>query len=174
MLPLKTLQRISMKTLALLIALTSLSAFASIGPQGRSTAILYDGSADANSLEKEFINVINNEGSSIAAGSAVILDVTVDDGASVIVDTTASMTPICIMVAACADNALCKCQTYGLGSALTDLSGGNAVAGAPFFLSQLSAGYVRTNTLGGVEIPAGVFYDAASATGSVEVFIKLK
>lgn len=161
--------------LTLVFAVASMPAFASNGTIGRSTALSYDGSADANSVEKEFINVINNEGSSIAAGSLVILDVTADDGASVIIDTSASQTPICVMVAACADNALCKCQTYGIyDSLLVDLTGGNAVAGAPFFLSQGNAGYSRTNTLGGVEIPAGVFYDAASATGSVQAFIKLK
>lgn len=160
---------------ALFFIAFALSAYADIGPSGRSASIKFDGTVDASSIENHYINVINNEGGSIAAGSAVILDATADDGASVIVDTTASQTPHCIMVAACADNALCLCQVQGkFSSALFDVRNGNAVAGAPFFLSTRTAGYIEKNTLGGVEIPAGIFYDAASASGAVEVFIKLR
>lgn len=161
--------------LTLLFAIVfSLSAFADNGPVGRSSAMKSDGTVDAATVENWFINVINNEGASIPAGSAVILDATVDDGVSVIIHAAASQTPHCIMVAACADNALCKCQTYGLSSALFDVLVGNAVAGAPFFLSTTSAGYISKQTVGSTELPAGVFYDAASASGSVEVFIKLR
>lgn len=159
----------------LFVLIFSLTAFAAKEPVGRSTAMKYDGTADANSLEKEFINVINNEGSSIAAGSLVILDVTADDGASVIVDTSSGQTPICVVVKACADNALCECQTYGLiDSVLTDLTGGNASAGGTAFISLTNAGYVKAGTVGGTEHPVGVFYDAVSATGAAQLFLKLK
>lgn len=166
-----------MKNLITLVfaAIFSLSAYADVGPKGHSTALKYDGTVDTSTLEKHFINVVNNKGSSIAAGSLVYLDVTADDGASVTTGTTDSQTPLCIMVAACADNAACSCQTYGLYSAaLFDAEGGNAVAGAPFFLSTANAGYISEGALGADNIPAGIFYDAASASAAVEVFIKLR
>lgn len=147
---------------------------ADVGPRGYSAAIKVDGTVDAATIEKHFINVINNEGASIPAGSVVQLDPSVDDGASVIIDNTASKVPLCVMVAACADNALCSCQTYGLGNVLFDAAGGNAVAGAAFFPATGGAGYVKAGTLGGVEIPVGMFYDAATASGTVEAFIKLR
>lgn len=164
------------KFLVSILALAfSMTAFAAIEPVNRSTNIKYDGSADEATLEKEFINVINNEGSTIAAGSVVILDATADDGASVIVDTSAGQTPICVMVSSCADNKLCQCQTYGLiDSALIDLSGGNASAGGTAFISQTTAGYMAAGTIGGTEHPVGVFYDAVTATGSAQLFLKLK
>lgn len=153
----------------------TLTAYADIGLVNRSANIKYDGSVDASTEEKRFINVINNEGGTIAAGSLVIMDVTVDDGTSVVVDNSASQTPHCIMVAACSDNKLCKCQTYGrYSSALYASVNGNAVAGAPFFNSTAAAGYIGEVVLGGVEIPGGIFLDAASATGAVEVFIKME
>lgn len=165
-----------MKMLTLIFAfILSMTAFSAIEPVNRSTNLKYDGSIDTATLEKEFINVVNNEGATIAAGAVVVLDLTADDGASVIIDASASQTPLCVMVASCADNALCKCQTYGkFDAALFDVTAGNAVAGAPFFNSTNNAGYISAGTLGASDIPAGVFYDAASASASVEVFIKLK
>lgn len=165
-----------MKMITLFLAIIiSMTAFSAIEPQNRSTNIKIDGTADASTLEKEFINVINNEGATIAAGQIVVADLTADDGASVIIDTSASQTPLCIMVASCADNALCKCQTYGkMDAALFSSTGGAAVAGAPFFISTASAGYIGTGALGNTDIPGGIFYDSAASSASVEVFIKLK
>lgn len=165
-----------MKIITFIFAfILSMSAFSAIELQNRSTNLKYDGTIDTATLEKEFINVINREGSTVAAGTIMVLDLTEDDGASVIVDGSASQTPICVMVASCADDALCKCQTYGkFDAALFDSTAGNATAGAPFFISTNNAGYIGAGTLGGVEIPGGVFYDSASASASVEVFLKLK
>jgi len=153
----------------------TLSAYSDIGPKGHGAAIKFDGTVDANTEEKHFINVINNEGSTIAAGSLVILDVASDDGASVVISTAASSQPLCVMVAACADNALCSCQTYGRNSAvLFDRKGSAAVAGAPFFNATSTQGYIKGGVYGGVDHPAGIFYDAATASGAMEVFIKLR
>lgn len=160
---------------AIAFALFTMTVFAAIEPVNRSTNLKADGTVDTSTLEKEFINVVNGEGSTIAAGSLVILDVTADDGATVIVDTSSGQTPICVMVDACADNKLCKCQTYGLyDSALVDLTGGNPAAGGTAFISLTNAGYLKAGTVGGTEHPVGVFYDAVSATGAAQVFLKLK
>ena len=166
-----------MKLFTLIIGVfIAFNAIASIGPKGHSTVMKVDGTADANSLEKEFINVINNEGSSIPAGAVVSLDASVDDGASVIIDTTAGLMPLCIMVNACADNALCLCQTYGLfDSALFHSGGGTATAGKPFYLSTRTAGYIEHKAApAATDYKGGVFYDASSSSGAVQVFINMK
>jgi hypothetical protein len=154
----------------------SLASFAAIEPVNRSNILKYDGSLDSNSLEQEFINVLNKSGGSLAIGSIVILDVSNDDGGSITTTTTAGQVPMCMMAVTCAANKLCKCQTYGFfDGALFDVGGGNAVAGKPFYISESNAGYIATIASPDAgDIPAGVYYDAASASGSVEVFLKMK
>lgn len=166
-----------MKLMTLLLAFVfTMSAHAFISAAGRSTNLKYDGSVDASTVEKEFINVKNSHSATIDAGKAVILDVADDDGAGVLIATTAGQTPICVMAESCAVGKLCKCQTYGLNSSVYfNAAGGNAVAGAPFWLSTGAAGYIaKINTPGGSDVRGGVFYDAASASGQVEVFIKMR
>jgi hypothetical protein len=161
--------------LALAIVTASMPAFAEIGPSNRSTNVDYAGAVVNGSLEQRFINVINSSGGTISAGSAVTLDLSADNGASVTVLTTAGLSPLCVMVKACAAAALCRCQTYGYMA--TGLFGNgvvNAVAGSPWYMSATVAGYIaaRTTPLA-TERAGGIFYDAATATGAMEIFINL-
>lgn len=163
------------KVLISLFALVSMNVHAFNGTIGRGAALSYDGTVDANSIEKQSINVKNSHSVSIPAGSAVTLDLTADDGASVIISATAGLSPLCIMEAACAVGAICACQTNGkLDSALFDVGAGSAVAGKRFYMSSVNAGYLAARAADvATEVPGGIFYDAAAASGSVQVYIKL-
>lgn len=160
----------------LFFAVFSLAVNAAIEPVNRSTNLKIDGSIDSATLEKEFINVVNKSGGTLAAGAVVVADTSNDDGASATSTTTAGLMPLCINVNSCAANALCKCQTYGyFSAALFDVGGGNAVAGKPFFIATDSAGYIKTiSSPAGSDLHGGIFYDAASASGAIEVFINMK
>ena len=163
------------KVLIGLFALVSMNVHAFNGTIGRGAALSYDGTVDANSIEKQSINVKNSHSGSIPAGSAVTLDLTADDGASVIISATAGLSPLCIMETACAVGAICACQTNGkLDSALFDVGAGSAVAGKRFYMSSVNAGYLAARAADvATEVPGGIFYDAAAASGSVQVYIKL-
>lgn len=164
----------------LLISLTAFNAMADYGRSGASTNLSSSGGVEAGSLDKQFINVINNEGAAIAAGALVVWDNTADDGASVIIDTGRTGAPACVMVKSCADNALCKCQTYGYVAALLfDSTAAAASANSKFYISGENAGYasarapLSTEQIGSIT-PGGFFYDTPTASGSVEAFIKLR
>jgi len=159
--------------LVFVIGMASMPAIADIGPVNRSTNVDYAGAIVSGSLEVKYINVINALGSAIAAGKVVTPDLTADNGASVTASATAGLSPLCIMVKSCAIGALCLCQTYGYYSAaLFDSTGNNAAAGARWYMSSANAGYVSARgTSLATEVPGGIFYDAATASGSVEVFI---
>lgn len=160
---------------AFLLALFTTNTFAIIGNIGSSTALDYSGAVKSETLEKIFINVRNSHSSSISAGQVATLDLSDDDGASVDLSASSGLSPLCIMVSSCAVGALCKCQTYGLfDTALFDSTMANAVAGKRFYMSTNNAGYIAARNTDLVsEVSGGVFYDAASASGSVQVFIKL-
>lgn len=160
---------------ALVFALCTTQAFAIIGQIGSSTALDYAGVVKAETLDKLFINVKNVKGTTVSAGAAVVLDLTADDGASVTTSASAGQSPLCIMVNACANNALCLCQTKGkLDAALFDSTAAAAVAGSRFYMSTNNAGWISARgTASATEVAGGIFYDAASASGSVEVFISL-
>lgn len=164
-----------MKKLLLILCLASFEVFAFNGTIGRSTALDFSGAVESSSVEKQFINVKNSHSAEIPAGSAVVLDVADDDGAGVIISTDAGLSPICIMVKACAVGALCSCQNYGIfDSALFDSTGANAVAGKRLYMSTGNAGYLSARNTDLVsEVAGGVFYDAASASGTIQVFIKM-
>lgn len=160
---------------AIFAIIFTLTAYAEIEPVGRSSVLKYDGTVDANSLEQRFVNVLNKAGQTISAGMAVVLDTSNDDGASVTISATAGLKPMCLMVAACSSNKLCKCQTYGYAAAaLFDVTAASATAGKRFYLSSVNAGYIAARAADAAsEVPGGIFYDAASASASVEVFIDL-
>lgn len=163
------------KILFAVIALFAINAFAFNGTIGRSTALKYDKSVDANSVEKQFINVKNTHSVAIAAGAPVVLDLSADDGASVIISSSAGLAPLCIMAEACAVGDLCSCQKYGImDAALFDVAAGSAVAGKRFYMASSNAGYIAARASEvATEVPGGIFYDAAAASGSVQVFIQL-
>jgi hypothetical protein len=152
------------------------NALADIGPVNRSVNLKYDGSVDASTLDQRFINVINRSGGTLAAGSVVILDVSNDDGASVTTSTATTAIPHCVMAVSCAASALCKCQTYGYMAAATfDVDGGgNAAAGAPFFIGAAAGSINAKAAPAAADNKGGVFLDAATGDGSVEVFIKME
>lgn len=165
-----------MKKLLLMLSMLSMIGlvFAEEGPNRRGSL---DGTGSFNGPdEKFFVSVKNASGGALVSGDVVILDVTADDGYSVTTSTTAGDFPHCVLAEACASLGMCKCQTYGLA---TDVNftpdQNNAVAGGPAFISESQAGKVDAITSPAFsDRPIGVFYDAASATGDVEVFIKLR
>jgi len=164
-----------MKSLVLvLFAVIALTANAFNGTIGRSASLSYDGSVVAESIEYQSINVKNTHSAALSKGMAVVLDTSADDGASVLISTTSGLSPLCIMEKACAVNAICPCQVYGkFDEALFDSTAANAVAGKRFYMSTNNAGYLSARgTEVATEAPGGVFYDAASASGSIQVFIK--
>lgn len=158
----------------LALAVVSFNVVADNGTIGRSTSLSYDGTVVSESIEKKSINVKNSHGSTISAGMAVALDLSDDDGASVNLDTTSGFSPLCIMEVSCASGALCPCQTYGkFDSALFDSTAANAVAGKRFYMSTNNAGYISARGVeSATEAPGGIFYDAATASGSIQIFIK--
>lgn len=162
-------------TSMLALVFTMGTAFAEYGLQGRSNTIKYDGTVDSNALEQRYIDVINNSGGTLDIGTAVVLDTSVDDGASVTTSVTTGLSPLCLMAVSCLDNKLCRCQTYGyMAAAKFDSSNASSVAGKRFFMSSTNAGYISARSPELVtEVEGGIFYDAASVSGSVEVFINL-
>lgn len=164
-----------MKALFLCFMLfASLSAQAMIEPVGRSTTLNFDGTPDTRTLEKHFINVI--AGGAYAIGTVVTADLTAKDGATVATSATSGLSPLCIISpVACVSGKICKCQKYGLmSSGKFDSTMANAVAGARFYMSTNNAGYISgRGTSVATEIPGGIFYDSASASGAVKIFINL-
>lgn len=161
--------------IALMFAmLTMTSAFAVNGTLGRSTALDFAKAVIPETVEKLSINVKNVHSAEIAKGMAVVADLTADDGASVIISTTSGLSPLCVMEKACAVNALCPCQRYGIFSdALFDSTAASAVAGKRFFMSTQNAGYLAARSVDlATEVSGGFFYDAASASGNVQIFLK--
>lgn len=150
------------------------AAHAFIGNIGRSTALDYAKVVVPETVEKQFLNV-KASGGAIPAGALAALDLTADDGATVVIAPVSGLAPICIMVNACASGALCKCQNYGyFAAALFDSTAAASVAGKRFWMSTNNAGYISARgTEVATEVPGGFFYDAASASGSVEIFINL-
>lgn len=168
-----------MKNLILLVAMLLTSvAFADIGPSGRSTSLDATGSLQAGSIEKFLIKVKNASGGALVDGDVVVLDMTADDGYSVTTSTTAGDVPLCVLDEACASLALCKCQTYGYKSNVNfDVTNATATAGFLAFISEDNAGKVEAEAKASIaasDVPIGVFYDSASASGDVEMFIKLR
>lgn len=164
--------------LVLSMLLVATVAFADVGPVGRSASLDAAGAIQAGSVEKWFINVKNVSGGALESGDVVVPDVTEDDGYSVNTSTTAGAFPLCVLDEACADDAMCRCQTWGIKTDVNfDSTNANATAGLQVFISENNAGDVQAEALGSYaagDMPIGVFLDSASASGDVEVFIKLR
>ena len=165
-----------MKKLLLAFTIMAVS-FASVAEEGPNRRASLDGAGSFQGPEEKFfISVKNVSGGALESGDVVILDTTEDDGYSVNTSTTAGAVPHCVLQEACADDAMCKCQTYGLISNLNFTPDqNNAVAGGQAFISESQAGKADAITsVGAGDRPIGVFMDAASATGDVELFIQLR
>ena len=146
-------------------------AFADYGTIGYSSSVNYAGTVQ--NPEQKFINI--KASAAIAAGQIVSLDLTADDGGTGLVGPTTGLAPICIAPSAIASGAVGKCQTHGLlDAALFDSTNSASVAGKRFYMSTNNAGYASARvTELATEVPLGYFYDVASASGTVQVFIKL-
>lgn len=166
-----------MKTVILIFSLlTAFTAFADKGPVGRSVTLDNAGSVQSGSQDNWFINVKNSSGATLAAGDVVILDETDDDGYSVDYTTTAGKFPHCVMNESCADGVVCECQTYGYRSDCNFTPDqNNAAAGAGMYISESQSGKIDAITSpAATDHAIGIFLDAATATGDVECFIKLR
>jgi len=174
-----------MKKLLLLLTLAVLSsvAFSDIGPVGRSAQDDATGTLQAGSLEKWYIYVKNTSGSTASDGMLFVAETTEDDGYSVTTGTTAGSFPVCVLAkedgGSCADDEVCRCQTYGLNSGVVfDVTNGDATAGQQAFVSENTAGYVQAEALGSIaasDIPIGVFLDSYSTTSAdAEIFLRLR
>ena len=160
------------------ILLFALPAIAMNGPIGRSTSLAFDGSIKDGVVPQYYENYINRDGASAAAGSVMCLSLIEDDGASIVsCPAAAGGTPICVLSIACADDKACKCQYWGLNaSVLFDSTNAGATAGQAMYVSENNAGYGQATVFGSVvatDVPIGVFYDSASASAAVEIFLKL-
>lgn len=162
--------------LSVILALGVISnAHAFNGTIGRSNALDITGAAVPESLEKQFINVKNTHSGAIPAGSITTLDLTVDDGVSVILSGSAGLSPLCVMVKACAVGALCSCQTKGVfDGMLFDVAAASAVAGKRIYMSTtaVGSGSARTTEVA-TEVPAGIFFSAQAASAAVKVFLNM-
>lgn len=163
------------------LLLFTVAAHADLGAHGRSAA---KDPVTGNSLggftEKFYVNAKNLSNGALAAGSVVVPSVVADDGYSATTSATAGAFPLCVYEVACAVNAFCKCQTYGVANVLVDVANGISTAGQQAFLSEGTAGYAQSETLGSVaatDIPIGVFLDSDSnpgTSGSKQVFLRLR
>lgn len=158
-----------------IVFMLSLTAQAFIGPVNRSTNLEYDGSIKTGTVENHYMNIKNVTGATLALGTVVTLDTSADDGASATTSATAGRSPLCIIAVACDANKLCKCQNYGVfDSARFDSTANAATAGSRWYMSSANAGYVSARTTDlATEVPGGIFFDSASASGTIQVFIGL-
>jgi hypothetical protein len=163
------------KILLGLVCFLALSAHADIGPNGRSTNLKYDGTIDTSTVENRFVNVLNGTGGTLAAGTVVTWDLTADDSATITTSASAGQSPVCIIAKSCTTLKLCSCQRKGkVAAALFDSTGNNAVAGSRWYMSSANAGYVSARgTSLATEVPGGIFFDAASASGTIDIYIDL-
>ena len=165
---------------AVVLGFTSMSAFADVcvehGAYAEST-----GTVKGEPLCYE--KVKNGSGATLAAGAVVIWDTTADDGVTVTTSASRNAFPACVLMEAVASGAIGKCQTYGrhVAGVLFDSFGGvakHATAGNALYISTTRAGYAQglhpTDDHVGLIYPLGVWLDSATATASVEAFIKLR
>lgn len=164
--------------IAFSLALMTTLTLADIGKVGRSTSFDNAGTYQTGSREKFEIVVKNQSGGALEDGDLVIWDVSNDDGYSVTTSTTAGAKPACVLSEACAAGAACKCQTYGYKSNVNfDVTNESATAGDCGYLSESNAGKVQGEQLSLKtvdDVCVGIFYDAAAASGDVEMFLKLR
>lgn len=130
------------------------------------------------SRPKCFENVVNVSPDPISAGALAILSTASDNGISVTIPgTTAGTIPYCMMVSECSGYAKnCKCQTKGFTDQLLFDGVTTATAGELVFISESTAGRVQATAKGSIaasDFPVGVFLDASSSAGAIEVVLDL-
>ena len=169
-----------MKNLLILCFLVlSFTAYADVCNEGRSTSWDATGTVRADSLDQCYVKVSNVDQGTLAKGSIVILDPTVENGYEIATSSTAGAVPHCMIMEACAEGAKCKCQTYGYTDILLfDVTNEAATKGEPIFISEGSKGYVQSELLAGraaSDIVIGEFKEAeTTASGAIKAFLRLK
>lgn len=167
-----------MRLLSVLFALLmSFEAFALINQDGSSS---FDATGTVKDREQIFIRVKNGSSSSAAVGTAMSVSTSADDGVTHTISTGEGDEAVSCIVSgsAIAAGATGKCQVYGYHSAVLfdSFTGTYATAGESAYVSGNRDGYVHGYPEASVATKAkrvGVFLDAATATGSVEVFLNL-
>lgn len=130
----------------------------------------YDATGAVKYQEKQFKAFVNSASGSLAAGKAVCLDLTADDGIAIDYCAGSGYPPVGVVAATCAVGARCKVQVKGMyETVLLDVTQGNAVAGNSAYVH--TDGSVYGDTTDTDKQPLGVFLDAASASGTAQVFI---
>jgi hypothetical protein len=131
----------------------------------------YDGTGAVKTQNKEYVAVVNSASAALTVGEAVCADLTADDGIAVDY-CTASGVPLGIIVdSSCAVGARCKLQTKGVfEAAVLDVTQGNAVAGSGAYAH--TDGSLYGDTTDDDKHPVGLFLDASSASGTIQVLIK--
>ncbi len=148
--------------LALAFAFTAFGAFAANN--------YIDAVGTVKTQAKQYIAVINSANAALTVGEGVCLDLTADDGISVDYCVT-GFPPIGVIVdTSCAVGARCKVQTKGMfETVVLDVTQGNAVAGSSAYVH--TDGSVYGDTTDTDKQPLGIFLDAASASGTAQVYI---
>ena len=124
------------------------------------------------SQAKEYKYVVNSASAALTIGEAVCLDLTADDGISVDYCTAIGTSLGIITDTSCAVGARCKLQTKGMfEAAVLNVSNGNAVAGSSAYFNTDGSLYGDTTPADDITA-VGVFLDSASASGTIQVYIK--
>ena len=130
------------------------------------------------SQPKCFENVMNVDSELISIGAVAILSVVSDNGVTVVRGaTTAGTIPYCVMTEVCsASEKNCKCQTKGFNDVVLFDGVTTATAGELVFISEATSGRVQATAKGSIaasDFPLGIFLDASSAAGAIEVVLDL-
>lgn len=133
---------------------------------------VYNARGAVKTQQKEFAAFVNSANAALTVGEGVCLDLTTDDGIGIDY-CTASGVPVGLIVdTSCAVGARCLVQTKGVFEAAAFLPGrGNGVAGDPFFVHTDGSIYGDTTPADNIQ-HLGLFLDAITATGTVQVYIK--
>lgn len=149
--------------LALIFAVTSMNVFAMGGS--------YDALGAVKTQNKEYIAVVNSAAAALTVGEAVCPDLTDDDGIAVDYCITGFPPMGVIVDTSCAVGARCKLQVKGVFEAVVlDVTQGNAVAGSSAYAH--TDGSVYGDTTDTDKQPLGIFLDAATASGTIQVLLK--
>lgn len=129
-------------------------------------------------LSKDKVHVACKAAVALAYGDVAYYSLTADDGATCVAGYGLGQGfPAAGVVdeGSCSVGAMCKIQVYGIHDAVkidpASLSGGAAVAGFPAVGSAV-AKYVTGGSTVASHSKIGIFLDDASATGTVQLFIK--
>ena len=150
--------------LALIMVATSVNSFAVGGSYTATGAVKFQ--------KKDFVSVVNSASVALTKGEAVCADLTADDGIAVDFCTATGLPLGVIVDTSCAVGARCLLQTKGVfEAAVLDVTQGNAVAGDLAYAHTDGSLFGDTTPADGITA-VGVFLDAASSSGTIQVLLK--